>query len=187
MIQTVYVTTLSKDYASATGEDVDDVMLWFSGISFTIICLGTIWSNLLSSLVFGDYNSDSTDKSNLNISLLCGFNFCPGVTNGTLRERPGQSVINLVLVGFIALITTAVVILLFLVRDVKDSREDKVTSLAELGTSVMTVLKNYKTFLFIPLGFYLAAEQALIMSEFPDVSKMVRMMAVCCVLGFLVI
>lgn len=167
---TVYIAVLGSKYAQASNKPTSEIMPIFSGISFTFFCFNSVWGNLVSSLVFGDYFASTTITENATaLGQLCGVHFCPGKSKGTEIEEPNRDTVNIVIASFIGMLFVSFSIVLFFVDDIKASNRDTVTNLKDYWMTLGRTLTSYKLYLFLPVACFMAMEKSFIQAEFTEV------------------
>uniref|UniRef100_A0A4W3HTQ8 Protein unc-93 homolog A n=1 Tax=Callorhinchus milii TaxID=7868 RepID=A0A4W3HTQ8_CALMI len=168
-----YLTINGNLYAKQYKKIGKDVVNQYFGIFFCLFQFSSVLGNLISSLVFQQYSAGDGDISEETLKF-CGAYDCPQISNNFSSnitvERPSNSTIYTLLgiysaVGVLAVILVAVFLDELDQQEVKRFREEKISVLSVLLSTVKH-LRDKRQCLLILLTIYSGLEQGFLSGDY---------------------
>ncbi|XP_071491048.1 protein unc-93 homolog A-like [Diadema antillarum] len=163
--KSTYLTTIAAAYAKLSGETIPSIVSRFWGIFFFFFQSSQIIGNLISSLVFRqEVSLNGTDR------FQCGAKDCyteTGDDNGTTYcDPPEQRLTYILLSIYLASGIVAVLIVAFLVDQVKASKRIREQGTCDLFFATVRLMRHPRLLLVIPVTVFSGLEQAFITGDF---------------------
>lgn len=100
--QGAYISTISKQYAAITGDQLEIILSRFFGLFCMAFQSTQIWGNLISSLVL--QSGKSENESETESTETCGAQFCPDSGNSTEGgpDKPDSEVVYILISVYLA-------------------------------------------------------------------------------------
>lgn len=169
----VFITSLGTEYTEATGQSQQHVLALFSGLSYSIVVLYSVWGNLASAFIFSEYHKSADENLITNATILkelCGHHFCTGDTEGTNLKQPDQSVINILIMTLLAILAVAFLCTIFFLENTKPRHAEKSTDMGKMFRTMFSLIQDYKMLLLLPLVFHSSIQQLVLVTEYTQVS-----------------
>ncbi|KAL5021970.1 hypothetical protein ScPMuIL_001125 [Solemya velum] len=169
-----YLTQTGVWYSKMTGTTEDDIVNRFFGFFFMVFQTSQIWGNLISSLVFGEDNGNSTVGNSSEALASCGVYYCPtSDANNTNFDKPDLDKIYTVCGIYIACGCLAfIIIAVFLDKitldkeaESKNEPKQKLDFRMFIATFKHLWKSDYQK-LMIVITIYSGVEQAFITGDF---------------------
>lgn len=179
--QGAFITRLAMKYSEKPNSIPAISISRFNGIFFMVFQSGAIWGNLISSFVLEEDVGNSTHIIVINGSkilnrnkshhthpkLKCGPQNCPWTNlHKTKLVEPDQNITYLLISIYVGAVVFGILVSLFLLKNITSSHNATEARHLDRLASTVRLLKDYRTFLLIPLFLFSGTEQTLIVGEF---------------------